>query len=171
MNITKSWTIRLSSVGLAAVLLSGGAAAANAAPIEASTAVSSCTFAQHLVAVYVAAPAELRADIAEVRGMEPGPDRGAAAKGIKARALAGEYGEVTQARVEAFGVYRAANPGKMNQDLKADLGELRATDGVKARLALAEDIAHQAIDGEYGESVRVAAEKIQQSDAWQSCGD
>lgn len=166
MNSTTSIAARISAVALTAALLSTGAVAAQAAPTETE---SDCTFAQHLVAVYVAVPAELRADVNAARALDPGAERGAAIKAIKQDALAGEYGEVTQARVEAFGVYRAANPGRINPELKADLKELRATVGLAAKVDLAEEIAGQAIDGEYGESVRVAAGKIRQSDAWQSC--
>lgn len=161
---------RIAAVAVTAALLSTGAVAAQAAPLETPTTFQSdCTFAQHLVAIYAAVPADLRADLAEARSLEPGAERGAAMRAIKQAALAGEYGSVTQARVEAFGVYRAANPGRVNPELKADLKNLRATVGAAAKLDLAEDIAEKAIDGEYGESVRGAAERIQQSEAWQSC--
>ncbi|MFH0522317.1 hypothetical protein ACHBTE_34830 [Streptomyces sp. M41] len=97
-------------------------------------------------------PAGLRADLRELRSMEPGRRSEEAAR-IWRYALAGEYGRRVRVRAaEAQAVYHAL-PG----ELRADIEELRTLNGEEHRKER-QEIREKALDGAYGDQVRRWAE-------------
>jgi hypothetical protein len=155
---------RIIAVVAATALMSGGAVAAHAT----ETAASSCTFAEHIEHAFGALPDDLQADLLAISDL-PAAERKAAAADIRAAALAGEYGEKVQQRAEKGQQRRGLLWMRLPDDLRADLAELADTDTRDERLALAEQIADEALDGGYGPRVQRVAERMQSSELWQSC--
>ena len=148
-----------------AALLSTGAVAASAAPVQQQA--SDCQFGEHLLHAWLRLPADLRGDLAGLRGLDPA-DRRDAAKEIRDGALAGDYGPGVQTGAVALRDHRIAVIQRLPEELKTDLVELRRADQ-SDRKALAQEIAQTALDGGYGAKTQAVAERIQASDAWQEC--
>lgn len=154
----------IAATAVTAALLSTGAVAATAAPVAPS---AECQFGEHLLHAWLRLPADLRGDLSSLRGLDPA-DRRDGAKEIRDGALSGEYGPGVQAGAEKVRNHRLAVISRLPDDLKADLVELRAADQGD-RTELAQQIAREALDGGYGPKTQAVAERIQASDAWQSC--
>ena len=154
---------------LSAAMIVGGTVTANAAP-PAPTVTSStdeCSFGQHLLHAWLRLPADLRGDLSAIRDL-PAEDRPEAARDVRQGALDGEYGDGVQAGAERIKERRLAAWATMPTELKRDLIELRqAAPG--ERRTLAEQIAENALDGGYGEKAQATAERIRESEFWQSC--
>lgn len=98
-------------------------------------------------------PMELRADLRQLRTMEP-RQRGEAAERIWRDALAGEYG----ARVQFRAVEAQQRFQTLPEELRDDLKQLRGLEGDALRDAR-QEIRDKALDGEYGAEVEHWAER------------
>ncbi|MBK4346195.1 hypothetical protein [Lacisediminihabitans changchengi] len=152
-----------------ALVIGGGAVAANASTADATTSTTTCSFAQHLRVALRAAPADLRSDLKTLKAMKPGAERRAEVKTIRAKAADGGYGPGVEAKAQ----WRAENPGvrlrPLPDALKTDLKSLRGETKTERATTL-DTIATTALDGGYGATVETFAKAVQSSDAWQSCG-
>lgn len=161
------WATGLATAAALALALGGGAVAANAAQSESSS--TSCTFAQHLQAAWKTVPVDLQSDLKSLKAMEPGAERRAAAKKIRATAVDGGYGPGVEAKAQ----WRQDHPGvrlrPLPDALKADLTAMKGETKAEKAKAL-DQIAAKALDGTYGVRVETFATAVQSSDAWQSCG-
>ena len=154
---------------LSAVMLLGGTVAATAAEptSEPTTTTDECSFGQHLLHAWLRLPADLRGDLSAIRDL-PIDERPGAVRDIRQEALEGGYGEGVQAGAERIKERRLAAWASMPVELKADLIELRkAAPG--ERRELAEVIAQNALDGEYGDRAQATAERVRDSEFWQTC--
>lgn len=140
------------TAALSTVLLAGGATTATAAE-------PTCELGEHIVAVWLRLPADLRSDLIDLRQFEPG-ERGDAARDIRGGALDGEYGPGVQDRAERVQQRRIHVIANMPPELRADLVELRTADPDDRR-DLARDIADTALAGGYGDKSQQIAERIQ----------
>jgi hypothetical protein len=156
------------TVSTAAALVLGGAAAANAAtpPPAPEPTPSSCTFAQHLVHDWFTLPKALRTDLKAARNAGSRAERRHDLKAIRGRALAGDYGKAVKARAEHR---ERLDLRPLPDALKADLKTLRKEPTRAARLQEAGEIAQKALAGDYGDTIRELAERVQSSPRWQSC--
>ena len=111
-------TTRLAATTLTATALLGLGAAAAAAQPAGDTATSDCRFGEHLVALWLDLPENLRTDLRELRDLEPG-ERAPFAREIRQGALDGEYGQGVQDRVERRIVVWASIPDELRSDLLA----------------------------------------------------
>ncbi len=154
------------TVALTGALVATGSVAASAdeAP-EATT--QECNFGEHLARLWLHLPAELRGDLKELKSLEPG-ERGPAVREIREDAREGEYGDRVEERAERVAERRIRILANMPIELRQDLKALRAADAEDSR-ALAEAIATNALDGQYGPKAQSAAERIGNSEAWQNC--
>lgn len=159
----KIWTIT-GAAALSTALIAGGSIAASASPVPEN---ADCQFGEHLVAAWLRLPADLRADLADLKALEPGT-RGEAARDIRDGALAGEYGPGVQDRAERVQQRRIHVIASMPDELRADVVDLVQAEP-DARRDLARDIAETALSGGYGPKTQAVAEAIQGSDAWQNC--
>jgi hypothetical protein len=151
----------------AALLLGGGTAAMASEPSPEPTGSSECEFGQHLLHAWLRLPADLRGDLSAIRDL-PADERQAALREVRHGALDGQYGAGVQEKAEALKVRRLDAWATMPPELRADLVELRqAAPG--ERRALAEEIAQNALDGDYGDKAQATAERIQSSEVWQDC--
>lgn len=151
----------------AAMLLGGTAAATAAEPAPEPTTSDECSFGQHLLHAWLRLPAELRGDLSAIREL-PAEERPEALREIREDALEGAYGEGVQAGAERIKERRLGAWASLPPELKADLIELRqAAPG--ERRELAEVIAQNALDGEYGEKAQATAERVRDSEFWQTC--
>ncbi len=154
------------TVALTGALVSTGSVAASAD--EASEATThECNFGEHLARLWLHLPAELRDDLKDLSSLEPG-ERGPAAREIRGDAREGEYGDRVEERAERVAERRIRILANMPVELRQDLKELRAADS-EDRRALAEAIAANALDGDYGPKAQSAAERTRNSEAWQNC--
>lgn len=159
---------RIASIAIASTLLVGlGATAANAAPVDSAPA-SDCTFGEQLVRVWMHLPADLQADLKDLKAATPGADRQQQAKDIRDGALGGEYGPGVQEKAQKLQDIRVRVYADLPAELKADLKDLKAADPADRR-ALAKDIGEKALAGDYGVKAQVVAERVQGSDFWQNC--
>jgi len=157
----------LATAALATAMLATGTIAATAAPTVPTASTEDCRFGEHLLHAWLKLPADLRTDLKALKDLEPG-QRGDAAREIRDGAIDGEYGSGVEERAEKVRVRRIAVIANMPDELKTDLVELR--DAAPAdRRDLAKDIADTALEGGYGAKTQAIAERIQASDAWQSC--
>lgn len=157
------------ATALSATMLLGGAVAATGAEPTPETPTSSeeCSFGQHLLHAWLRLPADLRGDLSAIRGL-PSDGRPEAVRDVRQGALNGEYGEKVQAGAERIKERRLGAWATMPAELKRDLIELRqAAPG--ERRDLAEAIAENALASEYGEKAQATAERIRESEFWQSC--
>ncbi len=143
-----------------ALVVGGGAVAANAAtPLSTSTASSTCTLAQLRSDWKV--PASLRADLTALRAIPKGADRRADAATIRGKALDGGYG----AGAETLAKWRQANKGEklrpLPANLKADLKTLHS-DAKADKPTEAKKIVANALGGTYGATIQSFAK------AWQA---
>jgi hypothetical protein len=160
--------LRIASVALASTLLLGaGVGAASADNPTPDPTSGSCEFGQHLVQVWTALPANLQADLKNLRSLPKG-ERAAAAKDMRQGALDGKYGPGVQKRAEQVHGRAFAAWGDLPPALQDDLKAAKAADPAD-RPALAKAIGEKALAGGYGDKVQAAAEKIQSSDFWQNC--
>ena len=90
-----TWVAAAGATALTAALVLTGATAASAAPVD-----NPPTVTCELGNVWSRLPAELRADIRQLRDLEPGEARAEAAKQIRDDVLAGDYGDGVQKRAE-----------------------------------------------------------------------
>lgn len=165
----RTWALSSGAAVLTAALLSTGSIAASASPTPSpSPSASECSFAQHLVYIWTHLPANFRADLKHLRSLEPGQERRDAAKQIRQNALNGVYGAEIQKRAEARKDHHGSLITKLPDNLKADLKELKAADRSE-RVDLAEQIAKNALDGDYGKRIQAKAERFHASDRWQNC--
>ena len=135
------------TVALTGALVSTGGIAASAE--EATDAPAhECNFGEHLTRVWLHLPADLRADLKDLSSLEPG-ERGPAAREIREEARDGEYGDRVEERAERVAERRIKIRINMPVELREDLKELRAAEPEERR-ALAEQIAANALDGDYG---------------------
>ena len=166
------WAITTSAAVLTAALFAVPLAASAATPTPTPTATSSasardCTFGEHLVHVWLHLPADLRADLKDLKSLDQGA-RGAAARTIRDGALAGDYGPGVQSRAERVRDHRIHALADLPDNLKADLKKLRdAAPGDRADLA--QQIGQTALDGGYGTKAQATAKRVQGSDAWKNC--
>jgi hypothetical protein len=154
---------------LGAVMLLGGTVAATAAEptSEPTTTADECSFGQHLLHAWLRLPADLRGDLSAIRDL-PADERPEAVREIREDALEGRYGEGVEAGAQRIKERRLAAWATMPVELKADLIELRkAAPG--ERRELAEVIAQNALDGEYGDKAQATAERVRDSEFWQTC--
>lgn len=164
----RTLTTAVGATALTAALVLGGATAATASePAPEPTASSECSFGQHLLHAWLRMPADLRGDLTAIRDL-PREERQSALREVREGALSGEYGAGVQEKAEALKVRRLGGWATLPPELRADLVELRqAAPG--ERRALAEDIAQNALDGDYGDKAQATAERIQSSELWQDC--
>lgn len=160
--------LRIASVALASTLLLGaGVSAASADTPTPAPTTASCTFGQHLVELVKDLPADLKADVKNLKGL-PKDQRAAAAKDIRQGAVSGKYGTAVQKRAErahgrAFLVWGDL-PSTLRDDLKAAKAATPADRAAKVKA-----IGEKVIAGGYGDKVEAAAKKIQSSTFWQDC--
>lgn len=153
-----------------ALSLGLGATAATAAPAAsaASLTTETCTFGQHVAFISKQMPAELRVAAKDVRELGAGAERRAAAKALRARVVAGDFGAVAQKRAIALDQLTPTQLRDLPANLKDDLRELRgAPRGEK--IALLEQISNAALDGDYGDAAQSRVETVRDSGAWQDC--
>ena len=153
-----------------AALLSTGTIAASAATTAptSSPVAGDCQFGQRLEAAWKFLPAELRTDLRTLKELPAGADRAEEARGIRDRALAGDYGPRAQSRAEQAQERRIRVVAGFPAELQADLDELKAS-APGERQELAKEIADTALAGGYGAKAQYFAERVQSSDAWQNC--
>ncbi len=164
----RTLTTAVGATALTAALVFGGATAASASePAPEPTASTECSFGQHLLHAWLRMPPDLRGDLRSVRDL-PREERQAALRDVRDGALNGEYGAGTQANAEALKARRLGGWATLPPELRADLLELRQADPAERR-ALAEEIAQNALDGDYGDKAQATAERIQSSELWQDC--
>jgi len=149
----------------AALVLGGGAVAANAAtatptaPAPTPTA-SSCTFGEHLVSAFRGLPKAMRDDLKAARSEKPGYNRlGSFRETVP---LADADGHDTLWETVLY------PPDEMTA-LKADLKTLHSAKGKSAKLAEANTIADKALAGDYGTKIETLAKNVKASSAWQDC--
>lgn len=140
------------TAALSSALIAGGATAASATEPE-------CELGEHIVAVWLRLPADLRSDLVDLKQLEPG-ERDDAARDIRDGALEGEYGPEVQDRAERVQERRIHVIANMPPELRSDLVELRTADPDDRR-DLASDIADTALAGGYGQKTQQIAERIQ----------
>lgn len=145
--------------------------AAFAAPVDGPASPggssSECNFGQRLAHAWRQLPAELQADLKELRGLDPSDRRDAAIE-MRERALDGGYGPEVQERTELRRDRRALALETMPIELKHALLDLRnAAPGDRAELA--REIADKALAGEYGPQAQETVERIHESEFWQAC--
>jgi len=90
------------------------------------------------------------------------------ARGIRDRALAGDYGPRAQARAGQAQERRVRVVAGFPPELRADLDELKST-APADRPQLAKEIADTALVGGYGPKAQYFVERVQSSEAWQNC--
>ena len=153
-----------------AALLSTGTIAASAATIAPtpSPVAGDCQFGQRLEAAWKFLPAELRTDLRTLKELPAGAERAEEARGIRDRALAGDYGPRAQSRAAQAQERRIRIVAGFPAELRADLDELKAT-APGERQQLAKEIADTALAGGYGAQAQYFVERVQSSDAWQNC--
>ena len=111
-------------------------------------------------AVWNKLPEELQADLKELRDLPP-QERPAAAKEIRADALAGEYGKAVQRWSERRDERRAWVRARMPRELKRDLAQAWQLPAGERRDAFLE-IRDDALAGDYGRKVERVAEQLQE---------
>ena len=90
------------------------------------------------------------------------------ARGVRDRALAGDYGARVQSRSELAQERRIRIVASFPAELQADLDELKATAPGEHR-ELAKEIADTALAGGYGAQAQHFVERVRSSDARQNC--
>lgn len=151
------WTAIAGATAIAATgLLVAPIAASASTPADAS---AECRLGPYLVAVWDKLPEELQTDLQALRDLPEG-ERRDAARDIKEGALDGEYGEAVQDRAQRVRDRRLWIWSTMDESLKADLKELREADQAD-RPALVDEIAHNALEGDYGIRAQTFAERVQ----------
>jgi hypothetical protein len=151
----------IATVAGLALVIGGGAVAANAAtPSTSTTSSSTCSLAQLRSDWKV--PATLKTDLKALRAMPAGKDRRADAVKIRAKVLDGGYGT----GAETLAKWRQANKGTklrpLPANLKADLKTLHS-DSKADKPAEAKKIAAGALSGTYGATVESFAKAVQGS--------
>jgi len=137
------------------------------APVDPGGSTSECNFGQRIAHAWRQLPGELRADLKELRDLDPSERRDAAIE-MRERALDGGYGPEVQERTELRKDRRALALETMPIELKHALLDLRnAAPGERAELA--REIADKAVAGEFGPQAQETVERIQQSEFWQAC--
>jgi hypothetical protein len=154
------------TVALTGALVSTGSIAASAeeAPVEVA---QECNFGEHLARLWLHLPAELRGDLKDLGSLEAG-ERGPAVRDIRDAARDGEYGDRVEERAERVAERRIRILANMPTELREDLKQLRAADA-EDRRGIAEEIAANALAGDYGPKAQSTAERIRDSRAWQNC--
>lgn len=111
-------------------------------------------------AVWERLPAELRADLADMRDL-PDAEKPAALRAIREDAAAGEYGRRVAQATDRIQHRRAELLERLPEGLRADLDALRALpDGQKVDAA--KEMRADALAGTYGEQVQGFAERMQE---------
>jgi hypothetical protein len=154
------------TVALTGALVATGSVAASAEETTQATS-HECNFGEHLARLWLHLPADLQGDLKDLASLEPG-ERGPAAREIREDAREGEYGDRVEERGERVAERRIRILANMPLELRRDLKELRAADA-EDRRALAEEIAANALEGDYGPKAQSAVERIRNSQAWQNC--
>lgn len=156
---------RLAATGLAFAIASGLVSAlwltSSTEPAEASVTQTASSLDSALATD--GDRAELRKDLKAARELE-GQARRDAVKQIHADARAGKYGDKVAKRFDHRADRRAAVFALLPDDLQADLKKLRAMEPGDERRAYRDEIRQKALDGEYGDKVQEAAEKLK--DHW-----
>ena len=161
-------TTAVGTTALTAALLLGGATTATASePTPEPTVSTECSFGEHLLNAWLRLPADLRGDLQEVRALPRG-ERQDALREVRDGAVNGEYGAGVQEKAEALKARRLEGWASMPPELRADLVELRQAEPGERR-ALAEEIAQNALDGDYGDKAQATAERVRASEIWQDC--
>ena len=163
----------ITTVAALALVIGGGAVAANAASpapsaSPSSSASSACTPIQHLRAAWGEVPPELKSDLKSLKAMAPGKDRKADALKIRTKALDGGYGVGVEVRAQWRKDNKGARLRPLPANLKADLKTLHA-DSKADKPAEAKKIADGALSGTYGATVESFAKAVQSSTLWKSC--
>lgn len=167
-------TTSITATTLSLALVFTGGIAASAAPAGATpsslstvTAAGECSFGQHLLHVWLRLPADLRVDLQALKTL-PIDERRDEIRDIREDALQGDYGPGVQAKAERIRAHSLAAWTTMPADLRADLLELRGAEPEERRV-LAEQIAQNALAGDYGDTAQATAERIRESELWQEC--
>jgi hypothetical protein len=151
-----------------ALVVGGGAVAANAATPTPTASTSTCTFAQHLRQAWGNTPADLKSDLKALKAMSPGKDRRADALKIRAKALDGGYGKGVEVKAEWLKAHKGERLRPLPDNLKADLKTLHS-DAKADKPAEAKKIADGALAGTYGAKVESFAKAVQSSTVWKDC--
>lgn len=169
------FALGLATAAVTAAMLATGGLAASAAPADGGTptptptsTATTCSFGEHLVAIWLKLPADLRSDLKDLKAAEPGTERQQEAKDIRDGALAGKYGPRVQRHAETAKDRHIRVIANFPDALKDDLQKLRDADKAD-KPALAKQIADTALAGGYGDVVQKVAEHAQS--AWQGCTD
>ncbi len=176
--MTSLKNLGIASVAGLALVIGGGAFAANAAAPTASASASAsasetstahtCTPLQHLRAAWGEVPADLKSDLKALKAMSPGKGRKADAVKIRTKELAGGYGAGVEVRAEWHKANKGMKLRPLPVNLKADLKTLHA-DSKAAKPAEAKKISDGALAGTYGTTVESFAKAVQSSTAWKDC--
>jgi hypothetical protein len=150
----------IATVAGLALVLGGGAVAANAATPEPAAATTVCSVAQ-LKAEWAKAPAALKSDLKALKAMPAGKDRRADAVKIRAKALDGGYGKTVEVKAQWLKDHKGERLRPLPANLKADLKTLHS-DSKADKPAEAKKIASNALDGTYGATIESFAK------AWQA---
>lgn len=174
-SISSRFALGLATSAVTAAMLATGGLAASAAPTDGSTPTPSptstattCTFGEHLVAIWLKLPADLRSDLKDLKSAEPGAGRQQEAKDIRDGALAGKYGPRVQRHAETAKDRHIRVIANFPEALKTDLQHLQDADKAD-KPALAKQIADTALAGGYGDVVQKVAEHAKST--WQGCTD
>lgn len=162
----RTWAAAAASTAILATALVVAPSAAFAAD-GAAAASTDCNFGQRVMNVWRQLPDELQADLKHLRELEPSARRDAAIE-IRRKALAGDYGDETQARAEMMKDRRMLAIETMPVELKHALLDLRNADPGDRR-EMAQQIADDALAGVYGPQAQHTVETIRASDFWQEC--
>ena len=165
----RTWVAAAASTAILASALVVAPSAAFAAPAADGTGAASadCNFGQRVMNIWRQLPDELQADLKHLRELEPSARRDAAIE-IRQKALAGDYGDETQARAEMMKDRRMLAIETMPIELKHALLDLRNADPGDRR-EMAQQIADDALAGVYGPQAQHTVETIRASDFWQEC--
>lgn len=154
---------RLVTAGAATALVAGSLlmapVAASASTTGDAPADGECHGAR-LALVWAELPEELRADLKALRNL-PADERRDAARDIREGARDGEYGEAVQDHAQRIHDRRIWRWSTMDETLKADLREIAEADAAD-RPALVDELAENALAGEYGDRAQRVAERLQE---------
>ena len=161
--MNKFTSVTLATAAGIALVIGGGAVAANAAsPSPSASSSTSCTVGGHLRAAWAKAPAELKSDLKALKAMPAGKDRRADALKIRSKALDGGYGKGVEAKAEWVKDHKGEKLRPLPANLKADLKTLHS-DSKADKPAEAKKIASNALDGTYGANIESFAKAVQKT--------
>jgi hypothetical protein len=160
--------VAAASAATAVALVLGGAAAADAAtptPSPSPSSGATCSLGEHLIHGWFELPKALRTDLQAARKADKA-DKAKDLADIRAKALAGGYGKVVEARVKDLkSLDLRPLPAALKADLKTLHGEKTKADKQKE----ADAIAQKAVAGGYGSGIQKLAKDVQSSKSFQSC--